>query len=130
MIPAGLRILVATQPIDMRRSIDGLVAAVAERLSQDAAVERVIYVFTNAGKDRAKLVWRNAHQWCLFYTKLDVGYRVTIPIAHDGIASVSVDARALAAILDGTKKRATAREVVREARAKVQISSPTSTRKR
>lgn len=30
MIPGGLRIFVATQPIDMRCSIDGLVAAVAE----------------------------------------------------------------------------------------------------
>jgi transposase len=130
LIPANLRILVATQPIDMRRSIDGLVAAVAERLSQDAAKERAIYVFTNAGKDRAKLVWRNAHQWCLFYTKLDGGYRVTIPIAADGTASVTVDARTLAAILDGMKKHAPPREIVREARAKVEIPSPTSRTKR
>lgn len=129
MIPAGLRILVATQPIDMRCSIDGLVAAVAERLKQDAAVERVIYVFANLRKDRAKLVWRTAHQWCLLYTRLDVGYRVTLPVLN-GAASVAVDARALAAILDGAKKRATPREIVREARAKVSIPTPTLTRKR
>jgi transposase len=130
VIPAGLRILVATQPIDMRCSIDGLVAAVAERLKQDAASERVVYVFANLKKDRAKLVWRTAHQWCLLYTRLDVGYRVTLPAAHEGVASIAVDTRALAAILDGAKKRATPREIVREARAKVQISRPTSTRKR
>jgi hypothetical protein len=130
MIPAGLRIVVALAPIDMRCSIDGLVAAVAERLKQDAAVARVVYAFANARADRAKLIWRNEHQWCLLYTRLDVGYRVTLPVAHGGVASVSVDARQLAAILDGAKKRATTREIVREARSKVSISSPTSTTKR
>lgn len=74
MIPAGLRMFVAVEPIDMRRSIDGLVLAVTERLQQDAKVER-----------------------------------------------------ALAAILDGVKQRPTQREIVHEARAKVQIPSPTST---
>ncbi len=130
MIPAGLRIVVALAPIDMRRSIDGLVAAVADRFQQDAAVGRVVYAFANARKDRAKLLWRTEHQWCLLYTRLDAGYRVTLPVAKDGVASVSVDARQLAAILDGAKKRATTREIVREARAKVSISSPTPTPRR
>ena len=130
MIPPDLRIRVAVQPIDMRCSIDGIVAAVLERLKEDAAVERVVYVFANTRKDRAKLVWRNAHQWCLLYTRLDAGYHITIPLAHAGVASVVVDTRSLAAILDGTKKRATAREIVREARAKVLISSPMSKTKR
>lgn len=130
MIPAGLRILVATQPIDMRCSIDGLVAAVFQRFQQDAAKERVVYVFANPKKDRAKMVWRTAHQWCLFYTRLDAGYRVVLPLAHDGATRVAVDARALAAVLDGAKKHATTREIVREARAKVSISSPTAATKR
>jgi len=127
MIPGGLRILVALEPIDMRCSIDGLVAAVASRLKQDAAVERAVYVFANSKRDRAKLVWRTAHQWCLLYTRLDAGVRVVLPTAPGGVTSVAVDARALAAILDGTKRSATPREIVREARARVSISSPTST---
>ena len=130
MIPAGLHILVATQPIDMRCSIDGLVAAVLERFKHDAGKERVVYCFANPKKDRAKMVWRTAHQWCLFYTRLDAGYRVVLPIAHNGAACVAVDARALAAVLDGVNKHATTREIVREARAKVSINSPTSTTKR
>lgn len=130
MIPGGLRILVALEPIDMRCSIDGLVAAVASRFKQDAAVERVVYVFANSKKDRAKLVWRNAHQWCLLYTRLDAGFRVMVPVAQGGVTSVAVDKRGLAAILDGTKTRATMREIGCEARARVSISSPTSTRKR
>lgn len=127
MIPANLKILLAVEPIDMRCSIDGLVAAVTLRLKQDAAVERALFVFANARRDRAKMVWRNAHGWCLLYTKLDAGFRVTLPAAQHGAVSVVIDVRALSAILDGVKKRATAREIVQEARTKVQISSPTST---
>lgn len=127
MIPAGLRIFVAVEPIDMRRSIDGLVAAVAERLKQDAKTERALYAFTNARRDRVKVVWRNANGWCLLYARLDEGYRATLPSGDAGAPSIAIDARALAAILDGAKKRPTAREIVREARAKVTISAPMST---
>lgn len=126
MIPGGLRIFVAVEPIDMRCSIDGLVAAVAERLKKDAAIERALFVFANARRDRAKMVWRNKNCWSLLYTRFDAGFRVTFPEAKDGVASIVIDARTLAAILDGTKKRPTSREIVREARTRVQISSPTS----
>jgi transposase len=127
MIPSGLRIFVAIEPIDMRCSIDGLVAAVAARLKKDAAAERAIFVFVNARRDRAKMVWRNHHLWSLLYTRLDVGYRVLLPKVKDGTLSAVVDARTLAAILDGAKKRPTTHEIVKEARARVSISSPTST---
>lgn len=126
MIPGSLRIFVAVEPIDMRRSIDGLVAAVTERFGKDAKTERALFVFANARQDRAKMVWRSKNSWSLLYTRLDAGYRVAVPAASNGDACVVVDARALAAILDGVKKRPTERDVVREARARVSISSPTS----
>jgi hypothetical protein len=64
------------------------------------------------------------------YTRLDAGFRVVLPTAQGSVTSVPVDARGLAAILDGAKTHPTAREIVREARARVSISSPTSTGKR
>ena len=79
MIPGGLRIFVAVEPIDMRCSIDGLVAAVAARLKQDAAVERALYVFANARGDRCKMVWRNKNCWSLLYTRFDAGVFVLLP---------------------------------------------------
>jgi transposase len=127
MIPPGLRILVATQPVDMRCSIDGLVLAVAARFKQDAAVERIVYVFANHKHDRAKLIWRTTHQWCLLYTRLDAGHRVALPAAAAGVAGVAIDARALAAVLDGVKRRNSVREIVRESRARASISAPTLT---
>lgn len=127
MIPGGLRIFVAVEPVDMRRSIDGLVATVQERLGKDAKAERALFVFANARRDRAKMVWRTRNSWSLLYMRLDAGYRVVLPSAAVGDASVVVDARELAAILDGAKTRPTERDVVREARARVSISTPTST---
>ena len=44
----------------MRRSIDGLVLAVTERLQQDAKVERALYAFANARRDRVKIIWRTS----------------------------------------------------------------------
>jgi transposase len=34
-VPAGMRVLVATKPIDFRKGADGLVALVRETLGQD-----------------------------------------------------------------------------------------------
>ena len=125
MIPGGLKILLALEPIDMRRSIDGLVIAVAERLKKDAAVERALYVFANLRRDRVKVLWRDATGWCLLYKRLE-GARATLPEVADGAVSISVDARILTSILDGTKMRPTAREIVREAREKVSSTTPIS----
>ena len=125
MIPGGLKILLAMEPIDMRRSIDGLVLAVAERLKKDAAVERALYVFANLRRDRVKVLWRDATGWCLLYKRLE-GARAPLPAVAAGSISVQVDARILTSILDGTKSRPTAREIVREAREKVSSPAPIS----
>jgi len=34
-VPAGMRVLVATRPIDFRKAADGLVALVSEKLGND-----------------------------------------------------------------------------------------------
>lgn len=133
MIPGGLRIYLAVLPIDMRRSIDGLIVAVRERLAQDAAAERALWVFANAQRDRVKVLWRDLTGWCLLYKRLDKN-RVVLPASiPEGAASIVVDARTLAALLDGVarhKVKPTTRDIVKEARAKVQISAPTQPKKR
>src|SRR3990172_3494768 len=78
MIPGGLQIFLAVQPIDMRRSIDGLIVAVKERLERDAMTERGLYVFASAQEDRVKVLRRTRTSWCLLYARLD-GHRVVLP---------------------------------------------------
>ena len=126
MIPAGLRVFVALEPIDMRRSIDGLVLAVAERFQQDARSERALWVFANLRRDRLKVLWWDATGWCVLYKRLE-GHRAVLPETPSGAVRATIDARTLAAILDGVKRSATAKEIVREARERASIIAPSLT---
>lgn len=54
----------------MRKSIYGLSVLVAMELDRDPA-DRALYVFTNKGRDKIKLlIWHINGYWCL-YKKLD-----------------------------------------------------------
>ena len=58
------------QPVDMRKSIDGLCAIVAMELWRDPA-DRSIYVFCNRARDKIKLlIWHRNGFW-LLYKRLD-----------------------------------------------------------
>ncbi len=120
MIPTGLRIFFATAPIDMRCSIDGLAAAVIERLKRDPGAERALFVFANAKRDRLKLLWREASGWCVLYKRFE-GFRIAAPTFSVGDASLAIDTRQLALMFDGTRTRASTKEIVREARRKISI---------
>ena len=56
-LPATVRIWLAAQPVDLRRSFDGLAAMVREGLRGDP-LSGDIFVFRNKAADRIKLlVW-------------------------------------------------------------------------
>jgi transposase len=108
-------------PVDMRRSFDGLARAVVESLGEDPRSRHSLFVFVNHKRDRLKILWRDTTGWCLLYKRLDENV-VALP-AHipDGATSISVDAAALARLLDGVKPRKleTPREIARKSRAAV-----------
>ena len=55
--PSGIRVLVATRPVDFRRGADGLAALVQEVLAQDP-FSGTVFVFRSKRADRLKLlVW-------------------------------------------------------------------------
>jgi hypothetical protein len=62
----------------------------------------------------------------LLYKRLEQR-RIVLPATVDGDASTSIDAHQLAQLLDGVKTRMSAKEIVREARAKI---SPITTTRR
>lgn len=129
MIPAALRILLCAAPVDMRRSFDGLAALVIEKLDEDPTAESALFVFINARRNRAKILWRDATGFCLLYKRLDA--RVfALPPMEDGTTRVSLDAAALSKLLDGVTTEApppsTGRHIARAARilANERLSSP------
>ena len=54
-VPAGVRVLVATKPVDFRKGADGLVALVRETLREDP-FSGVVVIFRSKRADRLKIV--------------------------------------------------------------------------
>jgi transposase len=119
--PAGLTVLLAVEPVDMRLSFAGLGRWVRERLGQEPTGAKVMFVFVNRRRDMVKALWRDSTGWCLLAKRLDER-EVTFPCdIPEGAASVALDSRALVALLDGAERepaqRETGRDIARAARA-------------
>jgi transposase len=68
-MPHPPRILVATEPVDLRRSIDRL-AALVELRHREAPLSGTLCVFTNRSPDALKLLVRDQGGFLLLYTRL------------------------------------------------------------
>jgi len=65
-LPASVRIFVAREPTDLRRSFDRLAAMVSEVLGEDPCSGHV-FCFFNRRRDRAKLLlWDRGGFWLLY----------------------------------------------------------------
>lgn len=121
MMPKALRILLCAHPVDMRRSFDGLAELVVEKLDEDPTAEGALFVFINARRDRAKLLWRDPTGFCVLYKRLDSRFFAVPGDIPAGAARVTLDASTLATLLDGAPeeplREPTSREVARAAKA-------------
>jgi transposase len=82
-VPTGMRVMVATKPVDFRRGADGLVALVRETLGQDP-FSGTIFVFRSKRADRVKIVAWDGSGLVLFWKRLEHGAFRWPPIA-DGM---------------------------------------------
>ena len=103
MIPTNLRVLLATNPVDMRRSFDGLARLVVETLGEDPRAAQSLFIFVNHKRDRLKVLWRDTTGWCLLYKRLDENIVADPTHIPNGAVAVGVDGAALARLLDGVK---------------------------
>jgi transposase len=99
MIPPHIRIFVCTEPIDFRKSFDGLTLAARERLGEDPR-SGGLFAFTNRGSNRLKLLWFDKNGVCLLYKRMHRAV-LRLPPNPDGKPAVSIDAHALARLLEG-----------------------------
>jgi transposase len=98
MIPAQVRIFVCTEPVDMRRSFDGLALAARERLGHDP-LDGGLFVFANRRANRLKVLWFERTGYCLLYKRL---HRALFAGPRQGDAIVvCIDRGELARLLEG-----------------------------
>ena len=96
-VPAGVRVLVATKPVDFRRGADSLAALVSEQLQLDP-FSGVIIIFRSKRADRLKILAWDGSGLVLFWKRLERnGFRW--PPISDGVMRLS--ASQVAALVDG-----------------------------
>lgn len=72
MIPPGVKIYIATQVMDMRKSFDGMSALVSQSLKQDVFLGQ-LFVFCNKRGDKIKIFYWDRNGYCCWYKRLEQG---------------------------------------------------------
>jgi transposase len=110
--PSGVRVLVATKPVDFRKGIDGLAALVQEHLRLDPYAG-TIYVFRAKRADRVKLLIWDGSGLVMVYKRLEDG-RFRWPSVEDGVMRLSP--AQFSALIEGLDwRRVHARRVAKSA---------------
>ncbi|MCI0573779.1 MAG: IS66 family insertion sequence element accessory protein TnpB [Myxococcaceae bacterium] len=99
MIPSGVDVFLAVEPIDLRWGFDRLAGLVQGHLERDAR-SGALYVFFGKRREAVKVLFFDGSGLCLFYKRLDRGV-FRLPEAMGGGTCVQLEERALDALLDG-----------------------------
>ena len=93
----GVRVLVATKPVDFRKGAEGLAALVRETMAADP-FSGAVYVFRAKRADRIKLIFWDGTGVCLMAKRLEDG-EFRWPKVQDGVLRLT--AAELSALLEG-----------------------------
>ena len=100
MIPSGVEIYVALEPVDMRLSFDRLSGLAQERVGYDARCG-ALFIFFGRRRDALKILFFDGTGMAIFYKRLDRG-TFQVPEAPSKTAGhVEIDDATLEALLDG-----------------------------
>jgi len=111
-----VQIVLAVEPIDLRRGHDGLVTFVRERWRADP-YNGTLFVFYGRRMDRVKILFFSAGGFVVYYKRLERG-RFSMPRVPEGASQVVLDATSLTMLLDGVDLRAVRRTALWEPRQK------------
>jgi transposase len=78
-IPAGVRVVVASRPVDFRNGLDGLAALVQQALHENPFAGD-LFVFRAKRADRVKILAWDGTGLCLFHKRLENGRFVWPPL--------------------------------------------------
>lgn len=89
----GTQIVLATEPVDLRRGHDGLISLVRSKWSVDA-YSGTLFVFLGRRGDRAKVLFFERGGFVVYYKRLERG-RFVMPPIPEGATSITLDGAAL-----------------------------------
>ena len=96
----GTRVVLATEPVDLRRGHDGLISLVRSRWDLDPYSGK-LFVFLGRRRDRVKVLFFERGGFVVYYKRLDRHtFKIPEPPSADA-RYVEVDDAALEALLDG-----------------------------
>ena len=93
----GVRIWLATVPLDMRRSFDRLAEHVRTILVGDP-MSGHLFVFRNRSAQRVKILWWDSDGYAIYYKRLERG---TFQFPAAGEKSIAIDSGQLMKLLSG-----------------------------
>lgn len=100
MIPAGVQVFVALEPVDLRYGFDRLAGLVRERMGYEAR-SGALFVFVGRRRTATKILFFDGTGMCLLSKKLDRGtFAWPEPVGADA-THMEIDDAALETLLDG-----------------------------
>jgi transposase len=109
VIPAGVRIFLCVEPVDMRLGFDRLARIARERLGRDPVDGGALFVFPARGSTRLKVLWFDRNGLCVLYKRFHQA-KFELPKAGNGQGVLHIDAATLAAMLAGVPHPTPARK--------------------
>jgi transposase len=94
---SGVRIWIATAPVDMRRSFDALAEHVRTILAGDP-MSGHLFVFRNRSSQRVKILWWDQDGYAIYYKRL---VRGTFQFPASGGKSIAIASEQLKGLLSG-----------------------------
>lgn len=100
MIPAGVQVFVALEPVDMRFGFERLSGMVRERMGYEPR-SGALFVFVGRRRHLVKVLFADATGVCVFAKRLDAGVFSLPETPAEGATHVEIDDATLDALLDG-----------------------------
>lgn len=100
LLSRAVRVYVATEPANMRRSFDGLMAQVRSVLALDPLSGHV-FAFINRRRNQVKLLMWTRGGFTIVHKRLEVGTFTFVERLRSDAQSVEIDVHELSMLLEG-----------------------------
>jgi len=100
VIPQGVQVFIAIDPVDMRGSFDRLSGLALQTTGFDAR-SGAVFVFYSRRRDAVKLLFFDGSGLAIFYKRLDKNVFPAVASAAEGASYVELDPALIEVLLDG-----------------------------